>query len=325
LLFSIKPAEEAVINGATPFIRLVGTPRLVVVGSMALDDIRTPFGEVKGALGGAATYASVAASFFTSVGIVAVVGEDFPREHIRFLRRRGIDTGGVKFAKGKTFRWSGLYEYDMNQAHTLKTELNVFSKFSPEIPEEFRGAEFVLLGNIDPEIQMAALRQAKGAKFSALDTMDFWIAGKRKKLVKAMGEVDAVFINDAEARQLCRTHNLVKAARGIMRMGPKFVVIKKGEHGALLFSDGDCFVAPAFPLEDVIDPTGAGDSFAGAVMGWLAKTGDTGERNMRKAVMYGSAIASYDAEHFGLNKLKTLTMKDVEDRIRRFRELTKFE
>lgn len=300
-------------------------PRLVIVGSIALDDIRTPFGEVKGALGGAATYAGVAASLFTEVGIVAVVGKDFPKEYIEFLEKRGVDVRGVKVADGKTFRWSGLYEYDMNQAHTLKTELNVFAHFNPEIPDGFDHARFVLLGNIDPEIQLSVLEQMDNPEFSALDTMNFWITGKREKLVKAIGEVDAVFINDAEARQLCKTHNLVKAAKEIMRMGPEYVVIKKGEHGALLFSDGSCFSAPAFPLEDVVDPTGAGDSFAGAVMGWVAKSGDTGERNMRKAVMYGSAVASYNAEHFGLNKLKTLTMKDVEERMRGFRELTRFE
>ena len=303
----------------------MAVPRLVIVGSMALDDIRTPFGEVKGALGGAATYAGVAASLFTDVGLVAVVGKDFPQEHIEFLKKRGIDTSGVKVADGKTFRWSGLYEYDMNQAHTLKTELNVFASFNPKVPEDFAGAEFLFLANIDPEVQLSALKQMNGAKFIALDTMNFWITGKRDKLVKAIGEVDAVFINDAEARQLCKTHNLVKAAKEIRKMGPEYVIIKKGEHGALLFSDGKCFAAPGFPLEDVIDPTGAGDSFAGAVMGWLAKTGDVGERNMRKAVVYGSAVASYDAEHFGMNKLKALTVKDVEARIRGFKEIMSFD
>ena len=310
--------------GAGLIKRMAG-PKLVIVGSMALDDIKTPFGEVKGALGGAATYASVAASLFTDVGVVAVVGEDFPKEHVEFLKKRGIDTGGVKFAKGKTFRWSGLYEFDMNQAHTLKTELNVFAEFSPEIPAGFNDADFLFLANIDPEIQASALKQMGDVKFSALDTMNFWIAGKREKLVKAIGSVDAVFINDAEARQLCKTHNLVKAAKEIIKMGPDYAVIKKGEHGALLFSKEGCFCAPAFPLEDVIDPTGAGDSFAGAAMGWLARTGSTDERNVRKAIMYGSAVASYNAEHFGLNKLKTLTVKDVEGRVRRFKELTCFD
>ncbi|MDD5317333.1 MAG: PfkB family carbohydrate kinase [Candidatus ainarchaeum sp.] len=301
------------------------TPGLVVVGSMALDDIRTPFGEVKKTLGGAATYAGIAASIFTKVGVIAVVGKDFPEEHIRFLNGKGIDTRGVKFAEGRTFRWSAYYEYDMAQAHTLKTELNVFSGFSPEVPDGFSGAGHVFLANIDPKLQMHVLGQMRDARFTALDTMNFWIGRSRQRLTEAIGKVDAVFINDAELRQLCGTHSLVKAAKHVLRMGPEFVVVKKGEHGALLFSAEGAFSAPAFPLEDVIDPTGAGDSFAGAAMGWLAKSGGADEKQVRKAVIYGTAVASFNAEHFGAGKLRGLTIEEVEERVRRLAELSRFE
>ncbi|VVC71844.1 putative sugar kinase [uncultured archaeon] len=299
--------------------------RLVIVGSMALDDIKTPFGEARDALGGTATYAGIAASLFSDVSLIAVVGADFPREHITFLNKRGIDTRGVKIAPGKTFRWSGVYEYDMAQAHTLKTELNVYVDFFPEIPDGLASSEYVFLANIDPKLQIHVMSKIGGAKFSALDTMNLWIGGSREKLVEAIGKVDAVFINDAEVRQLCKTHNLVKGAKTILGMGPEFVVVKKGEHGALLFSREGVFSAPAFPLEDVVDPTGAGDSFAGGAMGWVTRTGDVSEKNLRKAVIYGSAVASFNAEHFGAGKLKEISLHEVEERVERLCALSRLD
>ncbi|MFH1126893.1 MAG: PfkB family carbohydrate kinase [archaeon] len=297
---------------------------LVVVGSIALDSVKTPFGDVKDILGGAATYSSVAASIFCRPGLVGVVGEDFPREHIDFLNKRNIATDGLEVVPGKTFRWSGYYEFDMNQAHTTDTQLNVFSSFRPKIPPKYLEAKYLFLANIDPVLQLDVFLQLKNAKFVALDTMNFWISTKRDELMKIIGKVNLLLINDAEARQLMNTPNLVRAARMLLKVGPDAVIIKKGEHGALLFTDGMCFSAPAYPLEDLKDPTGAGDSFAGGIMGYLASTDDVSVENMRKAIIYGSSIASFNAEDFSLNKLKKITRDDILKRYKEFERLVEF-
>ncbi|MFH1432236.1 MAG: PfkB family carbohydrate kinase [archaeon] len=297
---------------------------LVVVGSIALDSVKTPFGDVKDILGGAATYSSVAASIFCRPGLVGVVGEDFPREHIDFLNKRNIATDGLEVVPGKTFRWSGYYEFDMNQAHTTDTQLNVFSSFRPKIPPKYLEAKYLFLANIDPVLQLDVFLQLKNAKFVALDTMNFWISTKRDELMKIIGKVNLLLINDAEARQLMNTPNLVRAARMLLKVGPDAVIIKKGEHGALLFTDGMCFSAPAYPLEDLKDPTGAGDSFAGGIMGYLASTDDVSVENMRKAIIFGSSIASFNAEDFSLNKLKKITRDDILKRYKEFERLVEF-
>ncbi len=295
----------------------------VILGTIGLDNIKTPFGEVKNALGGSATYASVASSFFTKTGIVSIIGEDFPEESILFLKNRGVDIAGVE-VRGKTFRWDGLYEYDMNEAKTLKTELNSLLFFNADIPEKFRDAKFVFLANIDPELQAKALKQFSNPEFVMLDTMNFWIGSKRKELLNTMAKADAVIINDGEARMLFDTPNLVKSANSILSLGPKFAIIKKGEHGALMFTKDRHFSAPAYPLEKIVDPTGAGDSFAGTIIGYLSKTNDVSESNVRKAMIYGSAIASINAEGFGLENLTRIKLNDVVRRYRYFKEIRRF-
>lgn len=297
---------------------------LVVVGSVALDSVKTPFGEAKEILGGAATYSSVAASIFCRPGLVGVVGKDFPKEHIEFLNKRKIATDGLTIADGKTFRWSGYYEYDMNQAHTTNTELNVFSTFRPNIPQSYLESRYLFLANIDPVLQNDVRKQFKNVKLTALDTMNFWIETKKKELMNIISKVNLLLINDAEARELMKTPNLVQAARMLLKKGPSAVIIKKGEHGALLFTDGMCFCAPGYPLEEVKDPTGAGDSFAGALMGYLAGTDDTSIENIKKAVIYGSAIASFNAEDFSLDKLKKIAKNDADIRYHEFEKLVKF-
>jgi len=298
---------------------------VLIVGSIALDSIKTPLGEVNDALGGAAVYSSVAASFFAPVMVVGVVGDDFPREHLQFLESRGIDIRGVKVERGKSFRWGGSYEYDLNHAHTIFTELNVFANFKPVIPDVYRDCKFVFLANIDPELQLEVLNQVKSPTLTACDTMNFWIENKRDALLEVLKRVDVAFMNDAEARQLIGTGSLVKAAMQVREMGPKYVVIKKGEHGAVMFCNGICFAAPSYPLEEVVDPTGAGDSFAGGFMGYLAGTGDVSESSIRKAVICGSTMASYNVEGFSLERLKTLTGREVSERYKAFREMVRFE
>lgn len=299
---------------------------VLIVGSVALDDVKTPFGEVKNALGGAATYSSVAASYFAPVRLVGVVGGDFPGEHVEFLKGRGIDLAGLQHVKdGKTFHWAGHYDFDLNQAHTLATDLNVFETFSPDIPEEYRKSKYVFLANIDPELQLRVLDQVESPALTVCDTMNFWIQSKRDCLLEVLKRVDAAFMNDAEARQLCDTNSLVKAARMIQEMGPKFVIIKRGEHGATMVSDGTCFAAPSYPLEEVKDPTGAGDSFAGGFIGYAASIGDVSERGLRKAVIYGSTLASFDVEDFSLRKLSSLTKGDICQRYAEFKEIAFFE
>ncbi|HOF89785.1 MAG TPA: PfkB family carbohydrate kinase [Armatimonadota bacterium] len=295
---------------------------VLIVGSVALDTIETPFGAVRDVLGGAASYSSVASSFFTDVRMVGVIGEDFPREHLGLFAEREIDVTGLQSSAGETFRWSGYYEYDMNQAHTVATHLNVFETFCPTIPAEHRRTPYVFLANIDPDLQLAVLDQIESPTFTIADTMNFWISGKRGRVLDVFRRVDAVTINDAEARQLCDTASLVVAGRQLLALGPKMVIIKKGEHGALLFTPNDYFVAPSFPLEDVRDPTGAGDTFAGGVIGYLAFTDDISEANMRKAVVYGAVMASYTVEDFSLNRLAHLERGEVLLRFAEMRRMT---
>ena len=298
---------------------------LVIVGSVALDTVKTPFGQVKDALGGAATYSSYAASFFSKPGIVGVVGSDFPEKHLRLLQKQGVDTSGVAVGKsGKTFRWEGYYEYDMNEAKTVKTELGVFASFKPQLPASYKDAEYVFLANIDPELQLDVLQQVRKPKLVLLDTMNYWINNKKRQLLEVVKKADILLLNDSEARQLFETPNLVKAAASALKLGPKFVIIKKGEHGALLFSDGSHFSAPGYPLEAIRDPTGCGDSFAGALIGYLAGKKSSDEKKLRKAIIYGSVVASFNAEDFSLERMKRLTKGDIEKRYKEFERIREF-
>ena len=298
---------------------------ILVVGSVAFDSIRTPFGEVTEALGGSATYFSLVASLYNQVNLVGVVGEDFPREHVNLFQAKGVDTGGLQVAAGQTFRWAGRYEYDLNTAHTLDTQLNVFADFHPHLPDSFRESEYVFLANIDPELQVEVLTQVPQARLRVLDTMNFWIERKRAQLVDALGMVDIALMNEAEVRQLAGTHSLVTAARRILAMGPRALVVKKGEYGAVLFSDSTYFVAPAYPLEEVKDPTGAGDTFAGGFVGYLSTVGDATHAAMRRAVVHGSVVASFTVEDFGVGRLVSLKRDDVASRCRDLRRFTLFE
>ena len=299
---------------------------LCVVGSVALDAVKTPFGEVDEALGGSATFFSTAASFFTEVNLVAVVGDDFPPEHLAFLRSRGINLDGLQRAPGRTFRWRGEYGYQLNEAKTLDTQLNVFAAFRPALPAAYRDAEFVFLANIDPALQSDVLRQMNRPKFVACDTMNFWIAGKRTALVRTLAQVDLVVINDGEARQLAEEANLVRAAARILSWGPKILVVKRGEYGALMFNGKTIFAAPAYPLENVFDPTGAGDSFAGGMMGYLStQQGAVTDAMLRRAVIYGSVMASYNVEAFSLDRMRSLTEEAITARYRDFQALMAFD
>ncbi len=295
----------------------------VIVGSVALDSIETPFGKVNDVLGGAATYASFSSSFFSNPGVVAVVGDDFPKKHLDLLEKAGVDLTGVK-VEGVSFRWQGLYEYDMNEAKTLKTELGSFEAFKPKLPENYRRAKFVFLANIDPELQLNVLGQIENPTLTVMDTMNFWINTKKQELLQVMKKIDILLLNDSEARQLFNTPNLVVAAKQALDLGPKYVIIKKGEHGALMFSRKGHFNAPGYPLEVVRDPTGSGDSFAGALIGYLARTDDISESNIRKAVIYGSVVASFNAEDFSLDRLKNITLKDIESRYEEFIRIREF-
>lgn len=298
---------------------------ILVVGSVAFDSVETPFGKVDEVLGGSATYFSTAASFFTAVDLVAVVGEDFPQEHMQFLRERNINLAGLQKVPGATFRWKGRYAYDLNEAHTLETRLNVFESFRPQLPQGFEEASYVFLANIDPELQLDVLRQVKAPKLVACDTMNFWIGGKREALIKTLRHVDLLIINDAETRQLAQEPNLVKAARIIRAMGPRTLVVKRGEYGVVMFRDESVFAAPAYPLEAVFDPTGAGDTFAGGFLGYLAETGDLSEANLRQAIIFGSVMASFTVEQFSLDRLRTLQNEEIRKRFRLFKQLTHFE
>ena len=298
---------------------------ILVVGSVALDTVETPFGRRERALGGSATFFSVSASFFAPVNLVAVVGKDFPKEHVEFLKSRKINTRGLKVLDGETFHWIGSYKYDMNEAITHSTCLNVFEQFKPEIPKEYRGKGCLFLANIDPELQMSVLDQMENPKLVACDTMNFWIRGKRDALVALLKKVQIVVLNEAEARQLTEEPNLVKAAKIIMAWGPSNVVIKKGEHGALLFGKEGIFSAPGFPMEDIADPTGAGDTFAGGFMGHLAREKKADWQTLRQATIYGSVMASFNVEDFSLDRMRTLTDKEIAYRYRQFVTLACFE
>lgn len=298
---------------------------ILVIGSVAFDSVETPFGCRDGVLGGSATYFSTAASFFTGVRLVAVVGEDFPEEHRSFLEDRRIDLAGLQTGPGETFRWKGRYGYDLNEAQTLETHLNVFAAFRPDIPESYKDSPFVFLANIDPELQLGVLQQVRKPKLIACDTMNFWIDGKREELVGTLGHVDILIINEAEVRQLANEPNLIKAARLILALGPKTLVVKRGEYGVLVFNEHSVFSAPAYPLEEVFDPTGAGDTFAGGFMGYLAATNNLSDAAIRKATVFGSVMASFTVEDFSLYRLRDLSWRDIEDRYRKFQALTNFE
>ena len=299
---------------------------LLVVGSMAFDSIKSPFGEVERVIGGSATYFSLAASYLASVRLVSVVGRDFPKKTIDMLGARGIDLQGLKVAEGDTFRWKGYYEYDLNTAHTVKTELNVFQDFAPVLPPSYRETPYVFLGNIDPRLQLDILAQVRKPRIVALDTMNFWIEKSPQLLREVIRNVDIVVVNEAEVRELTGEFNLVKAARKLMGMGPGRVVIKRGEYGVLHLSDGEIFAAPAYPLETIFDPTGAGDSFAGGFMGYLASRGEAAltEMDYRLATIYGSAIASFTVEAFSTERLQGLSREDIDSRLEAFRALTEF-
>ena len=298
---------------------------ILVVGSVAFDTVETPFGRGNDILGGSATYFSTAASFFTGVQLVAVVGEDFPAEHRAFLAARNIDLTGLQVAPGRTFRWKGRYGFDLNEAQTLETQLNVFEGFRPDLPGNFRDAEVVFLANIDPELQLEVVHQVRRPRIIACDTMNFWIAGKREALLRTLGKVDILIINEGETRQLANQANLVKAARTILALGPKTLVVKRGEYGVLVFGEHSVFSIPAYPLEEVFDPTGAGDTFAGGFIGYLAATGNFSDAAIRKATVFGSVMASFAVEDFSLDRLRSLSWPEIEERFRLFQALTAFQ
>lgn len=295
---------------------------LVIYGSIGLDDVTTPFGKVKEVLGGSATYSSIAASYFTKCGILSIVGEDFPDKYTDLFTSKKIDLEGLA-RDGKTFRWEGAYEFDMNEAKTVKVALNCLDEFVPAIPEAYKDVKFLFLANNDPNVQIRLARQ-NTKSFIVMDTMNLWIARDKAKVFEAISLSDLVVLNDGEARQLCDEVNLVKAAKRILSEGCKYVIIKKGEHGALFFSENTCFNAPAYPLEELKDPTGAGDTFAGALVGYLAREGKTDEPTIRKAVIYGSTLASFTTEDFSINRLYKLTSQEIEDRYGEFKQLRKF-
>jgi sugar/nucleoside kinase (ribokinase family) len=298
---------------------------ILVVGSVALDSVITPFGQKDDVLGGSATYFSLAASYFTNVSIVAVVGEDFSESHISFLKQKGIDLSGLQRQKGKTFRWKGKYGNDLNTRTTLDTQLNVFADFSPKLLSSHCSHEYLFLGNIDPDLQRSVLEQMKRPKLVACDTMNYWIENKRESLLKTLAVIDLLVINDEEAKQLANELNLIRAARMILAMGPKMLVIKRGEYGVLMFGPKSVFGIPAYPLENVLDPTGAGDSFAGGLMGYLAASKTIDDSALRKAVVFGSAMASFNVTAFGPQQLGNLTYPEIESRYKEFRQLSFFE
>lgn len=298
---------------------------ILVVGSIALDSVETPFGTAEEALGGAAVYFSYAASFFNRVRLVGVIGEDFPEEHLQMLGERNIDLAGLERGRGATFRWKGRYDYDLNEAHTLDTQLNVFETFAPKIPDEFKDSDFVFLANIQPGLQQQVARQATSPRVIACDTMNFWIEGAYDQLRETLKSVDILIINDAETRELAREPSLVKAARKILEWGPTTLVVKRGEFGVLMFHGKSVFSAPAYPLEDVFDPTGAGDTFAGGFMGYLSTQEEVTETAIRQAIVFGSTLASFNVEDFSLNRMKTLQMQEILDRFAEFKLLSHFE
>ncbi len=300
---------------------------LLVIGSLALDTIETPFGKAEYTLGGSATFISTTASYFVKgVRLVGIVGTDFPTEEIEFLKSKGINTTGLEISKTKkTFHWHGRYHTDMNNRDSITTELNAFEDFNPIIPDSFKDSEFVCLGNVNPEIQKKVIKQLINPKFIMIDTMNFWIEGKLEALKETMQLVDMMVINDSEAKMLAEENNLLLAAKKIFSMGPKMMIIKKGEHGALLITKDFLFSVPAFLLEQVFDPTGAGDTFAGGFMGWLTKTKDISPANLKLAIVYGSVMASLAVEKFSLDGIRHLTKERIMKRFEEFRDLTHFE
>jgi sugar/nucleoside kinase (ribokinase family) len=298
---------------------------ILVVGSVAFDTVETPFGRAEKVLGGSASFFSVAASFFAPVHLVGVVGRDFGEKELAAFRGRPIDLDGLERMDGDTFHWQGKYSYDLNSRETVCTELNVFEFFKPKIPPKYRASEFVFLGNIDPVLQRDVLAQVEQPRLVACDTMNFWISGKLDELKKTLARVDVLLINDAEMRELSGEWNLVRAARAIQKMGPKTLVVKKGEHGVVMFSDGGFFAAPAYPLEEVFDPTGAGDTFAGGFLGYLASAPRLDDEAFRRAVIMGSTLASFCVEAFSLDRLVRLTRAEIDERFRLFKRLTSFE
>jgi sugar/nucleoside kinase (ribokinase family) len=298
---------------------------ILVVGSVAYDTVETPFGRAEKVLGGSASFFSVAAAFFAPVNLVAVVGDDFSSRAMAAFQGRPIDLEGLERTAGKTFHWQGKYSYDLNARETICTDLNVFEFFKPRIPDRYRGSDHVFLGNIDPVLQRQVLDQVERPRLVACDTMNFWISGKPEELRRTLAAVDILLINDAEARQLSGEWNVVKAARAIRAMGPRTLVIKKGEHGVLMFSEEGSFAAPAYPLEEVFDPTGAGDTFAGGFLGYLAGSPKIDEAALRRAVVMGSTLASFCVEAFSLDRLLTLSRPEIDARYRLFKRLTHFE
>jgi len=302
--------------------------KLLIVGTVAFDAIETPFGKTDKILGGAATYIGMSASYFgLDAGIISVVGGDFPQKYLQMLRDRNIDLEGVEVIKdGKTFFWSGKYDYNLNTRDTLITDLNVLADFNPVVPENFEDCDFLMLGNLHPAVQMSVINQIpKRPKLVVLDTMNFWMDNTMDELMEVIGKIDVITINDEEARQLSGEYSLVKAAQKIHAMGPEYVVIKKGENGALLFNNGDVFFAPALPLEEIFDPTGAGDTFAGGFIGYLASTQDISFENMKRAVIYGSNFASFCVEKFGIERMENLNKDEIQLRLKQFKQLTQFE
>ena len=300
---------------------------LITVGTVAFDDIKTPFGHAEKVIGGACTYASWSASYFTNdIRLVSIVGGDFPKSELKKLNERGVNTEGLEIVEDKkSFFWAGEYHDNMNQRTTLATELNVLADFDPVLPESYKDAQYIMLGNLTPEVQMKTIEQlSTDPKLIVMDTMNFWMDVAWDQLIEVVKKVDVITINDEEARQLSGEYSLVSAAKKIHEMGPKYVVIKKGEHGALLFSEGRIFSAPALPLAEVKDPTGAGDTFAGGFIGYLAKTDDISFDNMKRAIVYGSVMASFCVEEFSIDKLQSLTMDEINERVEKFMDLSQF-
>lgn len=297
---------------------------ILIVGSVALDSVETPFGKRDEVLGGSATFSSISASFFNTVDIVAVVGKDFPSAYLTLFKKKRIGTDGLTAAPGKTFRWKGKYSYDLNTAETIATHLNVFKDFKPKVPARLRDAKFIFLANIDPELQQSVLDQVRKPALVACDSMNFWIANKKRELEKLLPRIDILLFNDAEARQFSGESNLFKAAQLIVSYGPKAVVIKRGEHGVLYFSKDSHFVAPAYLLESLYDPTGAGDTFAGGMMGYLSKAKKIDESAIRRSIIYGSIMASFAVEDFSVNRLLEISRRDIDERFEHFKKITKF-
>ncbi|MDY6863470.1 MAG: PfkB family carbohydrate kinase [Thermodesulfobacteriota bacterium] len=298
---------------------------ILVVGSVALDSVETPFGKAERVLGGSAVYFSICANFFSKVNLVAVVGEDFPPEYFEFIKNKGIDLLGLQKQKGNTFFWRGKYSKNLNEAITLETKLNVFENFNPEIPEEYKDCEYVFLANIDPELQLKVLKQVRSPKLVAGDTMNFWIQNKPDKLKETIEYLDLLIINEDEAKELTEETNIITAGKKILTLGPKKLVIKQGSYGSLMLTDSQIFHARAYPQEKVYDPTGAGDSFAGGLLGYLAGVGNTDEKYMRQGIILGSIMASFKIEDFSVTRLKNLTYPEIASRFTEFKKINYFE